>query len=257
MTHWTAFPFDADSYRCDDAALRKKWPRLHTGDAEPLPADDKVRAAWSLFHAGEFQQAFDAGLQAGGAGITVANKAQATYAFHLEPHANTKLAMFLQVAERAKAQAASHPTNANAHFWKGCALGRYGQCISAAQALALGLGSKVKESLEKAIQLCPQHADAHIALGTFHAEVIDKAGALLGRSQGASKPVGLSMFKTALKLNPGSAIARIEYASGLVKLEGEKARREVIQLYREAAACIPADAMEHLDMELARDELAS
>jgi hypothetical protein len=38
-------------------ALKKKWARLHAGDAEPLPKDDKVLAAWALFHAGEFQKA--------------------------------------------------------------------------------------------------------------------------------------------------------------------------------------------------------
>ena len=51
---------------------------------------------------------------------------------------------------------------------------------------------KVKNALETTIQLAPKHADAHIALGAFHAEVIDKVGSLLGRTQGASKDAGLA-----------------------------------------------------------------
>ena len=255
MAKWTAFPYDSAAYTHDAAALKKLWGRLHAGDAEPLPKDDKVLAAWALFHAGEFQKACEAGLKAGGAGITVANKAQAIYANYLEKSEKTKLAMFQEVIARAEAQIAAEPKNANAHYWLAYALGRYRQGISVAKALAQGLGSKVKTALETTIALAPKHADAHIALGTFHAEVIDKVGGLLGRTQGASKDAGLKNFKEALRLNPTSAIAMIEYANGLVMLEGDKRMKEAEKLYADAAACKPADAMERLDVEMAKEEL--
>jgi tetratricopeptide (TPR) repeat protein len=255
MAKWTAFPYDADDYSYDAAALKKNWARLHAGDAEPLPKDEKVLAAWALFHAGEFQKAAEAGVKAGGAGITVANKAQAIYANYLEKSEKTKLALFMEVAERAEAQAAEDPKNANAHYFMAYALGRYSQGISVAKALAQGLGSKVKGALETAIKLQPKHADAHIALGAFHAEVIDKVGSLLGRTQGASKDTGLAMFKQALKLNPTSAIAMIEYANGMVMLEGDKKMKEAEKLYAQAAECEPKDAMERLDVEMAKAEL--
>ena len=255
MAKWTAFPHDAAEYAYDTATLKKKWARLHAGDAEPLPKDDKVLAAWALFHAGEFQKASEAGLKAGGAGITVANKAQAIYANYLEPSEKTKLAMFQEVAARAEAQAAAEPKNANAHYWMAYALGRYSQGISVVKALAQGLGAKVKAALETAIALSPKHADAHIALGAFHAEVIDKVGALLGRTQGASKDAGVKMFKEALRLNPASAIAMVEYANGMVMLEGDKKMKDAEKLYADAAACKAMDAMERLDVEMAKAEL--
>ena len=241
MAKWTAFPYDNADYLYDAAALKKKWARLHAGDAEPLPKDDKVAAAWALFHAGEFQKATEAGLKAGGAGITVANKAQSIYANYLEKSEKTKLALFMEVAERAEAQAAEDPKNANAHYFMAYALGRYSQGISVAKALAQGLGGKVKSALETAIKLQPKHADAHIALGAFHAEV--------------SKDTGLAMYKTALKLNPTSAIAMVEYANGLVMLEGDKKMKEAEKLYADAAACEAMDAMERLDVEMAKAEL--
>jgi len=255
MPKWTAFPHDSAAYTFDAAALKKKWARLHAGDAEPLPADAKVLAAWALFHAGEFQKAVEAGLKAGGGGITVANKAQAIYANYVETSEKAKLALLMEVAERAEAQIAAEPKNANAYYFMAYALGRYSQGISIAKALAQGLGSKVKSALETSIRLAPQHADAHIALGAFHAEVIDKVGSLLGRTQGASKDAGLSMFKTALKLNPTSPIAMVEYANGLVMLEGEKKMKEATKLYEDAAAATPLDAMERLDVEMAKAEL--
>jgi tetratricopeptide (TPR) repeat protein len=255
MAKWTAFPYDAAAYTYDAASLKKKWARLHAGDAEPRPLDDKLLAAWALFHAGQFQQAAEAGQKAGGAGITVANKAQAIYANYLEKSEKAKLALFLEVAERAEAQARADPKNANAYYFMAYALGRYGQGISVAKALAQGLGPKVKGALETTIRLAPKHADAHIALGAFHAEVIDKVGALLGRTQGANKATGLEMYRQALKLNPTSAIAMVEYANGLVMLEGDKRLKEAEKLYADAAACVPMDAMERLDVEMAKAEL--
>ena len=255
MARWTPFPYDAEAYTYDLAALKKHWARQHRGDAEPYPKDADVQAAWALFHAGEFQKACEAGLKVGGAGITVANKAQSIYANYLEKSEKTRLALFLEVAERAEAQAAADPACANAHYWMAYALGRYSQGISVAKALAQGLGGKIKSALETTIELAPKHADAHIALGAFHAEVIDKVGKLLGRTQGADTATGLKMFKQALALNPDSAIGRVEYANGLVMLEGEKRLPEAEKLYAEAAAATPLDAMERLDVEMAKAEL--
>ncbi len=255
MAKWTAFPYDADDYTYDAAALKKHWARLHRGDAEPFPKDDAVLAAWALFHAGQFQKAYDAGLKAGGAGITVANKAQSIYANYLEKSEKVKLEMFQEVAARAEKQAGAEPKNANAHYWMAYALGRYSQGISVTKALAQGLGGKVKSALETTIALAPKHADAHIALGAFHAEVIDKVGKLLGKTQGADTATGLKMFKEALALNPDSAIAKVEYANGLVMLEGDKRMKEAEKLYADAAAAKAMDAMERLDVEMAKAEL--
>jgi tetratricopeptide (TPR) repeat protein len=254
MAKWTAFPH-GDDYRHDTAALKKHWARLHTGDAEPLPKDAKVLEAWALFHAGDFQKAFEAGTKLGVDGVTVANKAQSIYANYLEKSEKNKLAMFMEVAERAEAQQGREPNNAAGYYWQAYALGRYSQGISVTKALAQGLGGKVKGALETAIKLQPAHADAHIALGAFHAEVIDKVGKLLGKTQGADAATGAKLYKKALELNPTSAIAMIEYANGLVMLEGDKKMKDAEKLYADAAACKPMDAMERLDVEMAKAEL--
>ena len=256
MAEWTPFPHAGD-YRFDGAGVKALWGALHRGDAEPCPQDDAVLQAWALFHNGEFERAAQAGLAAGGPGLTVANKATAIYANYLEPREEARLALFTQVAERAEALTAQEPQNANAWYWHAYALGRYSQGISVAKALAQGLGSKVRNALEKAVALSPRHADARIALGTFHAEVIDKVGPLIGgMTYGAKKEMGLRLFEEALRLNPDSAIGMIEYANALVMLEGDSKMQEATQLYEKAAACAPRDAREHLDVELARTELA-
>ena len=255
MAKWTAFPHLGD-YSFDAASVKKNWARLHQGDCEPLPKEAAVIAAWVLFHNGEYQKAFDAGMKAGNDGITVANKAACIYANYLETKEKPKLDLFTEVAGRAEAQQKTDPKNANAFYWQAYALGRYGQGISVAKALAQGLGTKVKQALEQAIKLQPKHADAHIALGAFHAEVIDKVGSLIGgMTYGAKKDVGLNLFKKALELNPTSAIAMIECANGMVMLEGDKKMKDATALYEQAAASKALDATERLDVEMAKAEL--
>ena len=141
-------------------------------------------------------------------------------------------------------------------YWQAYALGRYSQGISVAKALAEGLGQRIRAALEETLRLQPLHADAHVALGAFHAEVIDKVGPLIGRmTYGARKDVGLAMYRKALVLNPDSAMARLEYARGLVMLEGNPDSTEATRLYEQAAAIEPMDAKERLDRDLAQAEL--
>lgn len=255
MGKWVPFPHLGE-FDFSPADVRARWSRLHAGDAEPLPADEAVLQAWTHYHRGEFQKAVEAGLAAGGGGITAANKATCIYATYLEKKEKAKLELFLEVARRAEAQAQREPRDASACQLHGYALGRYSQAISVAKALAQGLGGKVKESLERAIKLNPLHAEAHIGLGAFHAEVIDKVGPLIGgMTYGAKKETGLRHFREALRLNPQSPIALIEYANGLVMLEGESQMAEATALYERAAALEPADAAERLDVALAQAEL--
>ncbi|MDD2923611.1 hypothetical protein [Rhodoferax sp.] len=255
MAKWSAFPYAGD-YDFDAASVKKKWARLHAGDLEPLPSNNDLLQAWAHFHNGEFQKAATLGLDLGLMGLNVANKAACVYATYLEKQETQRLALFQEVAERAEEQIERDPHNLNARYWRAYALGRYSQGISVAKALAQGLGTKVKADLEHVIQHQPNHADAHIALGSFHAEVIDKVGSLIGAmAYGANKDTGLSLLTRALKLNVESAFGMVEYAHAMLMLGGEDMLNEATRLYRQAARARPIDAMERLDVELAKSEL--
>jgi hypothetical protein len=58
-----------------------------------------------------------------------------------------------------------------------------------------------------------------------------------------------------MELNPTSAIAMIEYANGMVMLEGDKKMKEATRLYEQAADSKAMDATERLDVEMAKAEL--
>ncbi len=257
MAKWVAFPYADARYEYTPATLKKRWSRLHRGDCEPFPADDAVVAAWIDYHAGRFGEAIERGLAAGSAGTCVANKAACVYAGYLETSAARKAKLLQEAGARAEAQQKSEPENFNAYYLYAFAIGRYSQQISVAKALAQGLGGKVRDALQRAIALQPKHADAHIALGTFHAEVVDKVGAMIANvTYGAKRDEAYRLLRRALELNPDSAIARIEYANAMALLDGRKALKEAEALYRQATECEALDAMERLDVEAAREELA-
>jgi tetratricopeptide (TPR) repeat protein len=253
---WTAFPYPAETYQYSAAALKKAWARLHAGDAEPFPSKAVLVEAWIAFHAGQFAQAVRIGLDAGLDGYAVAHKASCIYANYLETSEKKKIALFEEVAERCERQQAEQPDNPAGHYWHAYALGRYAQRISVLKALAQGIAPKVRASLEKTIKLAPAHADAHIALGVYHTEIIASVGAMIGAlTYGARKEDACKAFRKALELNPESAIGRIEYANALVTLDGKKKMDEAVALYQQAAALDPQDAMERLDVEAAKQEL--
>lgn len=254
---WKAFPHPSSAYVYTPASLKKAWTRLHAGDAEPFPKDAALVQAWIAFHAGQFETAARLGLEAGVAGYSVAHKASCIYATYLEADEKAKIAAFEEVAQRCERQQAEQPDNPAGYYWHAYSLGRYAQGVSVVKALAQGVGAKVRSSLDMTLKLAPGHSDAHIALGAYHAEIIDKVGAMIGGlTYGAKKETGYQHFKTALELNPDSAIARIEYANALVMLDGKKKMAEAVSLYQAAAACAAADAMECLDAEAAKEELS-
>jgi len=253
---WVKFQHAAKAYHYDAAGLRKHWDRLHRGDCEPFPKDDAVLAAWRHYHAGEFREAMEAGNAAGAAGVNAAVKAQAIYANYLEKNAKTRLELLEEAARWADERRKSAPKDANAHYLYAYSLGRYGQGISVVKALAQGFGGKIRDALTTAIRLEASHADAHTAYGAYQAEVVNKVGGLVaGMTYGAKRDSALEHFQKASKLNPDSAIARIEYANGLILLFGKEKLAEATRLYEQAAKAKPMDAMERLDVELAKSEL--
>lgn len=254
---WTPLPY-ADAPRYDARSLLPHWPRLHAGHDLPPPDEDAPLAeGWALYHSGEFERAATIGLLHGAEGLVLANQSTAIYANYLEPREAVRLAMFRQVAERASAQVAAEPDDCQALYWQAYALGRYSQGISVARALAQGLGSKLKGALERVIELKPHHADAHVALASFHAEVIDKVGALVGRmTYGVRAETAIELFERGLALHPHSPAALMEYGRAQLMLHGDARMGEATQLYEKAAALKPVDAKERLDVELARAGLS-
>lgn len=282
MSDWHPFPHDDTPFRLEGDALRKAWPALHAGDCEPwpdaariedvlarhpdaAPADfdgdaaglaERLQAAWRSFHAGDFGDAIDQGAALGVLGHAPANKAAGIYAHYLEDDEKVQRSLYMAAAERAEQATEVLPDDANAWYFHAFNLGRYSQSVSVVKALRQGIGGKIQESLGKALELAPDHAEAHTALGLYNAEIVDKVGKMIGSmTYGASADKAIEHFERSVALVPESPIAHMEFGNGLYMLFGDKRLDEVTDLYVKASEMTPRDAMEKLDIESALTEL--
>jgi tetratricopeptide (TPR) repeat protein len=256
MSNWEPFPFDQSVFTFEDDKLKQAWSHLHGGDCTPYPQDEALQEAWRCFHRGDFEQAVTLADALGIAAHGVANKATGVYATYLEPDEKQQIACFKSAIARAELAIGSWPEDPNSHYFHAFNLGRYSQSISVLKALKQGVGTKIANSLHKTLELQPKHAEAHTALGMYHAEIIDKVGKLIGSmTYGANEDEAVEHFETALALTPDSPIAHIEYGNGLYLIFGEGKLDKVTDLYIKATEMLPKDAMEKLDIEAALAEL--
>ncbi len=276
---WAKFPHDAKAFDYAGDKLEKAWAKLHAGDCEPFPDEARVarllkanprlgkasdasavatalQQAWRDYHRGDFQAAFEAGEALGALGTSVAVKAAGIHAVYLLDDDAAKLKRFEQLNAMAEEACKALPDEANSHYRRAFALGRYSQGISIAKALTQGLAGKVRESLDKTLKLAPKHAEAHTALGLYHCEVVAKVGGMIaGLTYGAKASTGEELLKAAIKLTPDSPIAHIEFGNGLMLLFGDKREDDAAAAYEKAAKLKPKDAMEKLDAEFAGAQL--
>jgi tetratricopeptide (TPR) repeat protein len=256
MNDWLPCPYAAD-YHFDAELVRAQWSRLHALDAEPLPGDQAVLRAWALFHSGQFEAAEAAGLQAGWAGMAVANRATAAYATLLEPHEKPRLDLYQRILDRARAAVDQHPDDASAWYGLGYALTRCAQSVHIARALAQGIGNQIRVAFETTLKLAPGHAFAHAALGSFDVEVIDKVGPLVATmAYNARADAALTHLRQAQRLAPDSAAVLLDFAAALLMLDSQANLAEATRLQEQAAQIQARDAAERLWVELARTNLS-
>ncbi len=282
MSKWNKFPHENSAFLFEGDSLRDSWPDLHRGDCVEFPDADWVQQtldetpeaapnsfdgdfaalaetiqdAWRCYHSGDFQQATVLASQCGHLAHAPGNKAAGIYATYLEPDEATARACFLSTVERAEAAIEILPDDPNSHYFHAFNLGRYSQSISIVKALSQGIGGKTQTSLQNALDLEPNHAEASTAMGMYHAEIVNKVGKMLGKiTYGASAGKALTNFDRALELTPGSPIAHIEYGNGLYLLFEDDRIDDVSDLYVKASEMEAMDAMEKLDIESALAEL--
>lgn len=272
-------PFDAATLALDAASLKKHWPQLHAGDQEPFPdarraaalikaagtapkgvdgerLSEHLQAAWLAFHRGDFAAAYNTGAALGALGASVAVKALGIHTAYLVDDEDEHIARFELAAQLAEAAVEALPGEANSHYRLAFALGRYSQGISIAKALKMGLAGRIREHLENTLQLAPKHAEAHLAMAVYHAELIAKVGSLVaGLTYGAKAAKAEEHIATAITLCPKAPIVHVEQANVLRLLYGKR-READIQAALSKASKLPArDAMEWLDARDAREQL--
>lgn len=262
ISNWEKLPDDfCFDYTQDQ--LAEAWDDLHIGDqyAYPLSLDDydadiltAQAEAWLAYHNGDYQTAAEMGLELAEHGAVVLAKSVAAYCDYLCEDEDEALALLKSSMEICENAAEALPDCANVQFVNALIMGRYSQRISITKALSQGLGGKIKTHLESTLELEPNHAEAHTAMGLYHAEIIDKIGAMIGGlTYGAKKPIAMQHFEKSLELAPNAPITSIEFANGILLLGGKEKRAS--ELYQQAAECDALDALQNCDISFAQDQI--
>ena len=202
---------------------------------------DALAEANAAFEAGQFLEAAEQAAAIGsGEGLVLAARAHRVHGFYLAAP-EEKQAHFQQAMAHTEAAIALTPEDAWAHVESSSAMGRYSQTIGIGQALAGGYGGKMRDALHKALELDPNNAIAHLALGSWHANVVDRTGALMGRMTfGATRKKALEHLEQALALEPDSKAVLLETGTALLVLDADEHRERALELL-EAAATAPAN----------------
>jgi len=261
ISNWEQLPEDF-TFDYNQEQLANVWSQLHTGDqyAYPLSLDDYDKEilnaqaqAWLDYHNGDYQAAAEAGLELAEHGAVILAKSVAAYCDYLCEDEDEILALLKSTIDICESAAKVLPDCANTQFVNALIMGRYSQRISITKALSQGLGGKIKTYLETTLELEPNHAEAHTAMALYHAEIIDKIGAMIGGlTYGAKKPVAMKHFEISMQLTPDVPIAAIEYANGLLLLGGSDDK--AIELYQHASECEALDALQNCDISFAQDQ---
>lgn len=262
---WQATPTD---FLCafDTSVLKEKWEQLHAPDLMPWPEDmdwlesgqqQTLINGWIAYHQGNFANAWHTGQKLGPAGAALMAKAAAAYTDYVCDDESQAIDILKTTFDQASEHAQEWDDDPNALFAAALSGGRYSQKISIAKALAMGLGGQIKALLDQALALAEDHAEAHTASGLYHAEIINKIGATIGRlTYGASAKQALAHFDRSMELAGDVPITAIEYANGLLLLHGDKGAAQARELYAHAADCEALDSVQSFDKAWATAQLS-
>jgi tetratricopeptide (TPR) repeat protein len=201
------------------------------------------RSAENAYRAGAYERAVTL-CEAEGSAASLAFAAQALIADAItrpggfcEPCLRRAIAKADQAIQR-------DPQRVDGYLQKSIAIGFRGRAIGVSKARAEGLADEAQELLERAVAMAPANAWAQASLGAWHLEIVQHAGPVLADLMyGASRDKGLQHFRTALSLDPHSALLQMNFALALLAMERED---KVTEATRALEVAVADDSQDHL-----------
>jgi tetratricopeptide (TPR) repeat protein len=234
--------------------LKNRWQDLHQADLAQMPSGDLLDA-WLAFHNGQFAEAAKMGRGLGVKGLSVLLRSVVAYTDYVCEDDNESTQLLQDAYQYGVEICEDSHFDYNCEFTTALTMGRYSQSISVTKALHQGMGGKIKSRLTAVLDHQPDHAEAHIAMALYHAEVINKVGATLGGiTYGAKAKSALQHIEQALNLAP-TAINLIEAGNAYILLKEKNAVDKATDLYRRAAGMEPLDALQAMDIDFAQSQL--
>ena len=180
---------------------------------------------------GRFLEAADLGEALGtSGGYTLAALSLAVYAHYeaADDEWNEVVERAMRMGEEA---VRADPTSPEAHSHFAHAVARYAQRVGTLTAIRKNLAGKIRDLLEAALDIDPDHSMTHLMLGVWHADIA-AAGFFARSIYGANREEAVYHYERALELAPESKALLYEYGMSLPELDedgGTERAREMLE----------------------------
>ena len=216
---------------------------LAAGAAAAQTIDDVTTARFE----GRFLEAADLGEAVGTSeGYALAAQALAIYGYHLAATKEEKQAVLLRAIDLGERAVALDDGNKLAHQELAHAMGRYAETLPTTQALSGGYAEKTIALMKRGLEIDPDFVYGHLAVGGWHARIVDAAGFLGAVIYGASEDEALAHYQRATELAPDNVIVMGGYAIGLLQLDPDDFRGQAEELLARIEAAPKEAAFERL-----------
>ena len=190
--------------------------------------------ARKAFLDGEYLKAAEIGEAAGTSdSYAMAARALGVYGNFLAPESE-RISVLERAIGLAELAVSADSTNAEAHFQSAHVVGRYAENIGKMKALREGIAGRIRDFLETAIRLDPTHAEAHVALGGWHAEIA-AAGRIARWMYKGGLEEAIFHMERGLEIAPDSKVVLFEYGNRVADLDPDNGQARARELLSRAA----------------------
>jgi predicted Zn-dependent protease len=248
-------PLSAEQYAARVKAskeLQKDYPEGTDFNA----VTEKVLDAALLLHNGKLHEAYDAAGQVKQFGIIVRAHARYLNTYYAEADKNIRISEFKAIADEIETALDKEPEDKDLLFIHAYMHGRYLE----EQPFKMGLVptyTKLFNGVKDMLKENPKHLGAQLILASFHADASVKAPFLSKVRFGSKPEIAIEKFEAALKQDPQSTIAQLEYAMALIKLNKGKPDDTAVTALKNAVATSPSDSNATLAQNKAKNLLST
>jgi len=263
--------------------LTQNWSRWHREDNMPMPTaqalaervknnkalqqefpegtdfnalNDKILNTWLMLHNGNLQQAYNAAAELKQFGVIMQAHARYLNSFYSLTDKNERIAEFKSIADALGAAIDNEPEEKDLLFMHAYMHGRFLEEQPFLMKL-VPTYTKLFNGVKGILKEQPKHLGAQLIQASFHADASVKAPFLSKVRFGSKPEVAKEKFAAALAQDPGSAIAQLEYATSLIKLNKGKPDDAALAALKAAAALEATDCNTALAQKKAKNLLAA
>lgn len=207
-----------------------------------------LQEVWRLHYRGQYNEAYELGMQLGPLGMVPAIYSRLVHASLLIDAPDEKMNEFSAAIALSNEVLALAPEYRFAEFGLVYAKARVLELLSTGKARSSGYISMTQEGLDRLQDLAPERGAYPLTRGALEAGIVERVGSFLGSmTYGASKGSAIENFELAHKLLPEMAIVYNEYSLGLQRLDEKDFDTKIRSLLNTCIRLTPVNAEEALN----------